>query len=84
MKGTVTQWLWANPHCFLKYDTTDDKGGVVHWAAEVSNPIDMTRRGWARNTLSVGRSSHRYRAACQERRAGRPTDEGCASRAEKN
>jgi hypothetical protein len=54
MKGTVTQWLWANPHCFLKYDTTDDKGVVVHWAAEVSNPIDMTHRGWARNTLSVG------------------------------
>jgi Family of unknown function (DUF6152) len=54
MKGTVTQWLWANPHCFLKYDTTDDKGGVVHWAAEVSNPIDMTRRGWSRNTLNTG------------------------------
>ena len=54
MKGTETHWLWANPHCFLKYDTTDDKGVVVHWAAEVSNPIDMTRRGWARTTLNVG------------------------------
>ena len=20
MKGTVTQWVWANPHCFLSYD----------------------------------------------------------------
>jgi Family of unknown function (DUF6152) len=54
MKGTVTQWLWANPHCFLKYDTTDENGSVVHWAAEVSNPIDMTRRGWSRSTLNVG------------------------------
>ena len=54
MKGTVTQWLWANPHCFVKYDSTDDKGAVVHWAAEVSNPIDMTKRGWTMHTLSVG------------------------------
>ena len=54
MKGTVTQWLWANPHCFLKYDSTDENGNVTHWAAEVSNPIDMTRRGWARNTLNAG------------------------------
>jgi uncharacterized protein DUF6152 len=54
MKGTVTEWLWANPHCFLKYDTTDEKGEVAHWAAEVSNPIDMTKRGWTKHTINVG------------------------------
>ena len=20
LKGTVTDWIWANPHCFLKFD----------------------------------------------------------------
>src|SRR5437763_1119967 len=20
MKGTVTEWFWANPHCFLQFD----------------------------------------------------------------
>ena len=54
MKGIVTEWLWANPHCFLKYDTTDDSGAVAHWAAEVSNPIDMTKRGWSKHTLNPG------------------------------
>jgi hypothetical protein len=54
MKGTVTDWLWANPHCFLKFDTTDEKGEVAHWAAEVSNPIDMTKRGWTKHTINVG------------------------------
>ena len=54
MKATVTEWLWANPHCFLKYDTTDDKGEVAHWAVEVSNPVDMTRRGWTKHSLNVG------------------------------
>ena len=54
MKGTVTEWLWANPHCFLKYDTTDDAGNVAHWAVEVSNPTDMVRRGWSRQSLKAG------------------------------
>jgi hypothetical protein len=54
MKATVIDWLWANPHCFLKYDSTDDKGAVTHWAAEVSNPIDMMRRGWTKKSLNPG------------------------------
>jgi hypothetical protein len=54
MKATVTEWLWANPHCFLRYDTKDDKGVVAHWAAEVSNPVDMTRRGWSKHILNIG------------------------------
>jgi hypothetical protein len=54
MKATVTEWLWANPHCYLRFDANDDKGEVVHWAAEVSNPIDMTRRGWSKHILNPG------------------------------
>ena len=54
MKGTVTDWLWANPHCFLKYDTTDDAGTLSHWAVEVSNPTDMTKRGWSKRSLKTG------------------------------
>ena len=54
MKGTVTEWLWANPHCFLKFDSTDDAGNVAHWAVEVSNPTDMTKRGWSKHSLNPG------------------------------
>jgi hypothetical protein len=54
LKGTVTEWIWANPHCFLKFDAKDDSGMVRNWAAEVSNPTDMTRRGWARTSFKVG------------------------------
>jgi hypothetical protein len=54
MKATVTDWLWANPHCFLRYDTTDDKGEVAHWTVEVSNPVDMTKRGWSKHSLNTG------------------------------
>src|SRR5262245_24472374 len=50
LKGTVTEWIWANPHCFLKFDAKDDTGAVRNWAVEVANPTDMTKRGWARGS----------------------------------
>ena len=54
LKGTVTEWIWANPHCFLKFDAKDDTGTVRNWAVETQNPTDMTRRGWARNSFKPG------------------------------
>jgi hypothetical protein len=54
LKGTVTEWIWANPHCFLKMDAMDDTGGVRNWALETQNPIAMTQRGWARQSFKVG------------------------------
>ena len=54
LKGTVTEWIWANPHCFLKFDAKDDTGSVRNWAVEVSNPTDMTKRGWTRNSFKIG------------------------------
>ncbi len=54
LKGTVTDWIWANPHCFLKFDAMDETGTVRNWAVEVSNPTDMTKRGWARSSFKIG------------------------------
>lgn len=54
LKGTVTEYIWANPHCFLKFDAKDDTGTVRNWAVEVSNPTDMTKRGWTRSSFKVG------------------------------
>ena len=54
VKATVTEWFWANPHCFLKFDAKDDKGNVVHWVAETSNPPDMINRGWSKLSFKPG------------------------------
>ena len=54
MEATVTEWIWANPHCFLKFDVTDQSGNVRHWIAETSSPPDMINRGWARNSFKAG------------------------------
>jgi hypothetical protein len=54
LTGTVTEWIWANPHCFLKFDARDDTGTVRNWAVETQNPTDMSRRGWRRSSFKVG------------------------------
>jgi hypothetical protein len=54
LKGTVTEWVWSNPHCFLKFDVKGDDGTVKNWAVETQNPTDMTKRGWARNSFKAG------------------------------
>jgi Family of unknown function (DUF6152) len=54
LKGTVTEWLWANPHCFLKIDAKDDTGSVRNWNLETGNPTDITLAGYRRLTFKPG------------------------------
>ena len=54
LKGVVTEWIWANPHCFLKFDAKDDTGAVRNWAVETQNPVTMLSRGFARSSFKPG------------------------------
>jgi hypothetical protein len=54
LKGTVTEWIWSNPHCFLQFDAKDDSGTVRNWAVETQNPTSMTQRGWSRTSFKAG------------------------------
>jgi hypothetical protein len=54
IKGTITQWIWANPHIILQLDVTDDRGQVVQWTAESENPSSMVHYGWTKQSLKPG------------------------------
>ena len=54
MEATVTEWVWSNPHCFLKFDAKDPNGTVRSWTVETSNPPDMVNRGWTRRSFKAG------------------------------
>ena len=54
LKGTVTEWIWSNPHCFLQFDAKDDSGTVRNWAVETQNPTTMTQRGFSRTLFKAG------------------------------
>ncbi len=54
IKGRVTEWYWANPHCLLKLDVMTDSGEVVHWVTETQAPANMIDAGWRKNDLKPG------------------------------
>ena len=54
LKGTVVQWIWANPHTFLQFDVKGADGLPVRWVVEASNPPDMINRGWTIRSFKVG------------------------------
>ena len=54
VKGTVTEWFWANPHCLLRFDVKDDNGQVVHWVAETQAPPNMIPFGWSKQSFTAG------------------------------
>src|SRR5215468_8924986 len=57
LKGTVTEFRYANPHPQLYFDVTDEKGNVVHWSGEFyPNPAQLIQGGWGRKR-SESRSS---------------------------
>lgn len=54
VKGTVTRFAWANPHCQIYLDARDDKGGMVNWGVELNNPGNLVRLGWTHVALKEG------------------------------
>jgi hypothetical protein len=54
LKGTVTAWLWTNPHVLLKLDVKDESGNVVHWVGELVAPSNMINFGFTAGALKPG------------------------------
>lgn len=54
LKGVVTEWIWANPHCGILFDVADDKGDVAHWGAELGNPHSLSEAGLSKDILKPG------------------------------
>jgi hypothetical protein len=52
--GTVTEFVFRNPHVFLYIDVTNEKGEVVNYWIEMSNLTNMIRRGIGQATFKRG------------------------------
>jgi hypothetical protein len=53
-KGTVTEWFWANPHCFLSFDVKEDNGQVVRWIVETQAPPNIVPIGFSKQSFKPG------------------------------
>ena len=52
--GTVSSFVYRNPHVFLYVDVKGDNGEMQNWAVEMSNISNMERRNIFRSTFKVG------------------------------
>jgi hypothetical protein len=52
--GTVTEFVFRNPHVFLYVDVKNDNGEVLHYWVEMSNIPNMIRRGISQQTFKPG------------------------------
>ena len=54
-QGIVTKVEWTNPHVWVYINVRDpETGETANWGAEFGPPHGLQRRGWRRDTLSIG------------------------------
>jgi hypothetical protein len=55
VKGTVTSFLFINPHVQIFLDVRNDKGEIEKWSGEARSPTMLVRvGGWDKGTLKPG------------------------------
>jgi len=54
VKGTVTEYVWSNPHVLVKMDVKDASGNITNWVVEVWNPVTQANKGWTKTTFKPG------------------------------
>lgn len=54
IEGKVTQFMYRNPHSFIKVDAPDDKGQMQTWSIEWGGGAQLSREHVTRDTLKYG------------------------------
>jgi len=50
LKGTVTDFRYANPHPIIFFDVKEADGKVVPWVGEIApTPFTLQQNGWGKN-----------------------------------
>lgn len=52
--GTVTKFVFRNPHSFIYLDAPNAEGEMVAWEVEMGTAVSMSRRGWTAETIEAG------------------------------
>ena len=52
--GTVSEWVFRNPHVFLYVNVPSDSGEMVKYSVEMSNITNMIKVGFSPTTFKAG------------------------------
>jgi hypothetical protein len=51
VEGTVKEFQWTNPHCWLQVMVPDGKGDTQEWSFEMGAMGMLARTGWKSSTV---------------------------------
>jgi hypothetical protein len=54
LTGTVTEYMFTNPHVQIHIDVKDESGNVQKWIAETASPQRLFSFGWNAKSLKAG------------------------------
>ena len=54
LEGSVTRFVFRNPHAFLFIDVEDEQGQGSEWTVELGAPVGLRRVGWTPDAMPVG------------------------------
>jgi hypothetical protein len=54
IEGTLKEFVWRNPHSFMKVEAPDEKGEKQSWTIEGAAPQQLTEAGLTTTTLRAG------------------------------
>jgi len=54
IEGTLKEFIWRNPHSFVRVEAPDDKGEMQSWVIEWAAPAQLTEKGVSSATLRPG------------------------------
>ena len=54
VKGTVTEFMWGNPHPMITIEVRTDDGGIEKWLVGGPAINRMEANGWTRTTVKPG------------------------------
>jgi len=54
IEGTLKEFIWRNPHSFMKVQAPDDKGEMQMWVIEGAAAAVLAESGVTTNTLRPG------------------------------
>jgi len=54
IQGTVSRFVFRNPHAYLFVEVPEVGGELVEWQVELGAPISLRRTGWTPDSLTPG------------------------------
>jgi hypothetical protein len=58
LSGTVREFQWTSPHCYIQLLVTNTAGADEEWSLEMGAPLYLRNAGWNPTTLKAGDRIH--------------------------